>query len=29
MTLSKKGKTVLINPHLDVYLLLFARTKKR
>jgi hypothetical protein len=29
MTLSKKGKTVLINPHLDVYLLLFARTKER
>lgn len=29
MALSKKGKTVLINPHPDVYLLLFARTKKR
>jgi hypothetical protein len=29
LALSKAGKTVLINPHPDVYLLLFARAKKR
>lgn len=29
LALSKAGKTVLINPHPDVYLLLFPRTKKR
>lgn len=29
LALSAAGKTVLINPHPDVYLLLFARTKKR
>ncbi len=27
MALAKRGKTVLINPHPDVYLLLFARSK--
>ncbi len=29
MALSKAGKTVLVNPHPDVYLLLFARSRKR
>lgn len=29
LALSKAGKTVLVNPHPDVYLLLFARSKKR
>lgn len=29
MKLSKAGKTVLVNPHPGVYLLLFPRTKKR
>lgn len=28
LALSKAGKTVLVNPHPDVYLLLFPRTKK-
>jgi hypothetical protein len=28
LALSKAGKTVLVNPHPDVYLLLFARSKK-
>lgn len=29
MALSKSGKTVLINPHPDTYLLLFPRTRRR
>jgi hypothetical protein len=29
LKLAKAGKTVLVNPHPDVYLLLFPRTKKR
>lgn len=29
MALAKQGKTVLINPHPDVYLLLFARSKAK
>jgi len=29
LALSRAGKTVLVNPHPDVYLLLFARSKKR
>jgi len=29
LALSRAGKTVLINPHPDVYLLMFARTRKR
>lgn len=29
LALSRAGKTVLVNPHPDVYLLLYARSKKR